>query len=93
MFFGESAVHFRYFLLCCASQRSARTQVTPQVATHQEIGSQLWAWGDSGFEPWTTGQQSGALPLSHHASLRKNYRLVGTIAVGELTIPLMGGTL
>ncbi len=26
-------------------------------------------WGDKGFEPGTAGQQSGALPLSHHASL------------------------
>jgi hypothetical protein len=25
-------------------------------------------WGDTGFEPGTAGQQSGALPLSHHAS-------------------------
>jgi hypothetical protein len=26
-------------------------------------------WDDAGFEPGTEGQQSGALPLSHHASL------------------------
>ncbi len=25
-------------------------------------------WGDTGFEPRTAGQQSGVLPLSHHAS-------------------------
>ncbi len=31
------------FILCCPSQRSARGQVPSQVATHQEIGSQLWA--------------------------------------------------
>jgi hypothetical protein len=29
-------------------------------------------WGDTGFEPGTAGQQSGTLPLSHHASLVKN---------------------
>jgi hypothetical protein len=29
--------------LCRPSQRSARSQVPSQVATHQEIGSQLWA--------------------------------------------------
>jgi hypothetical protein len=40
--FGEPEVHFRNFLLCCPSQRSA-SQVPSQVATHQEIGSQLWA--------------------------------------------------
>jgi hypothetical protein len=39
--FGEPEVHFRNFLLCCPSQRSARCQVPSQVATHQEIGSQL----------------------------------------------------
>ncbi len=30
-------------LLCRTSQRSARSQVPSQVATHQTIGSQLWA--------------------------------------------------
>jgi hypothetical protein len=25
-------------------------------------------WGDTGFKPGTPGQQSGALPLSYHAS-------------------------
>jgi hypothetical protein len=41
--FSEPEVHFRHFLLCCTSQRSARSQVPSQVATHQETGSQLWA--------------------------------------------------
>jgi hypothetical protein len=40
---GEPEVHFHNFLLCCPSQRSARSQVPSQVATHQENGSQLWA--------------------------------------------------
>ncbi len=31
------------FLLCRPSQRSALSQVPSQVATHQKIGSQLWA--------------------------------------------------
>jgi hypothetical protein len=39
--FGEQVVHFRNFLLCCPSQRSALGQVPSQVAIHQEIGSQL----------------------------------------------------
>jgi hypothetical protein len=26
-------------------------------------------WEDEGFEPGTVGQQSGTLPLSHHASI------------------------
>ncbi len=41
--FLRTRVHFRNFLLCCPTQRSARRQVPSQVATHQEIGSQLWA--------------------------------------------------
>ncbi len=41
--FGEPAVHFLNFHLCCPLQRSARSQVPSEVATHQEIGSQLWA--------------------------------------------------
>ncbi len=41
--FGEPVVLFSCnFLLCCPSQRSAHSQVASQVATHQEIGNQLW---------------------------------------------------
>ncbi len=68
--FCEPAVHFRNFLLCCPSQRSACSQVPSQVVTHQEIGSQLWVGKMPDLiEPGTAGQQSGALPLSHHVSL------------------------
>ncbi len=37
------------------------------------------SWGGAGFEPGTVGQQSGMLPLSHHASQHVNilYRLDG----------------
>jgi hypothetical protein len=55
-------------LLCRPSQKSVRSQVPSQVATHQTIGSQLWAGEMPGFEPGIAGQQSVALPLSHHAS-------------------------
>ncbi len=34
---------FYHFHLCCPSQRSACSQLPSQVATHYEIGSQLWA--------------------------------------------------
>jgi hypothetical protein len=34
---------FHNFLLCCLSQKSSYSQVPSQVATHREIGSQLWA--------------------------------------------------
>jgi hypothetical protein len=44
MFLAQQRFIFRNFLLCCPSQMSARSQEVPsQVATHQEIGSQLWA--------------------------------------------------
>jgi hypothetical protein len=48
---GEPAVHYRNFLLCCPSQRSARSQVPSEVATHQEIGSQLWAGKTPDWNP------------------------------------------
>ncbi len=48
--------------------------VTPQpsaipVGNPPEDWQSVAGWGDAGFEPGTAGQQSGALPLSHHASL------------------------
>jgi hypothetical protein len=33
------------------------------------------SWGDTGFKPGTAGHQSGALPLSHHASQNISYML------------------
>jgi hypothetical protein len=30
-------------------------------------------WGDTGFEPGTAGQQSGAQPLNHHVSLLNHH--------------------
>ncbi len=44
MCFGKAVVHFfPNFSLYRPPQRSARSQVPSQVATHQEDGSQLWA--------------------------------------------------
>jgi hypothetical protein len=43
MFLVNQRFIFHNFLLYCPSQRSARSQVPSQVATHQEICSQLWA--------------------------------------------------
>ncbi len=43
MFLVNQQFLYRNFLLCCPSQRSARSHVPSQVATHQEIGKQLWA--------------------------------------------------
>jgi hypothetical protein len=43
MFLVNQRFIFHDYLLCRPSQRSAHSQVPSQVATHQEIGSQLWA--------------------------------------------------
>ncbi len=67
--FGEPAVPVRNFFLCCPSQRSARSQVPSQGGNPQGDWQSAVGWGDAGFEPGTAGQQSGALPLSYHASL------------------------
>jgi hypothetical protein len=60
--FCEPEVHFHNFLLCCPSQRSARSQVPSQVATHQEIGSQLWAGETPNSNP---GLQDNSLAHYH----------------------------
>jgi hypothetical protein len=60
--FGEPVVHFRNFHLCCPSQRSARSQVPSEVATHQEIGSQLWAGETPDLNP---GLQDNSLARYH----------------------------
>jgi hypothetical protein len=73
--FGEPAVHFRNFLLCFPSQSSACSQVPSQGGNPLGDWESAVGWGDAGFEPGTAGQQSGALPLSYHASLIELPRL------------------
>ncbi len=43
MFLANQQFISHDFLICRPSQRSACSQVPSQVATHQKIGSQLWA--------------------------------------------------
>ncbi len=67
--FGEPTVDFSRF-----SPLSPLTEVSPQPsAIPGGNPSGDWqsavGWGGAGFEPGTAGQQSGALPLSHHDSL------------------------
>jgi hypothetical protein len=57
--------HFHNFLLCRPSQKSARSQVQSQVATHQEIGSQLWA----GAPDLNQGLQDNSLVRYHWATM------------------------
>ncbi len=64
--FGETKVHFRNFLHCCPSQRSAHSQVPSQVAPHQEIGSQLWAGEMPDSNP---GLQDNSLARYHWATM------------------------
>ncbi len=68
--FDEPVVHFHYFLLCCLSQRSARSQVPYQVATHQEIGSQLWAGETPDLK---MGLQDNSLAGDHWATMPPTY--------------------
>ncbi len=58
--FGEPAVHFRNFFLCCPSQRSARSQVPSLGGNPPGDWQSAVGWGDAGFEPGTAGQQPGA---------------------------------
>ncbi len=68
VFFGEPAVHFsQFFPLLPLTEVSPRPSAIPDG--NPPVDSQsVVGWGDAGFEPGTAGQQSGALPLSHHAS-------------------------
>jgi hypothetical protein len=66
--FGEPVVHFSVF-----SPLLPLTEFSPRLSAIPG-GNQTWdgqsavGWGEAGFEPGTAGQQSGALPSSHHAS-------------------------
>ncbi len=68
--FGEPALHLSQF-----SPLLPLTEVSPQPSAIPggnplEDWQSAVGWGDAGFEPETAGQQSGTLPLSHHASLK-----------------------
>jgi hypothetical protein len=73
-------VQFIYWSYC---YRVKIKKISSSVPGHTEIslrpsaipggnppgdGQSTVGWGDAGFEPGTAGQQSGTLPLSHHAS-------------------------
>ncbi len=73
MFFGEPAVHFSQFCpLLPLTEVSPRPSANPGGNPLGD-GQSAVGWGDAGIEPGTAGQQSGALPLSHHASLTAYY--------------------
>jgi hypothetical protein len=68
-FFGEPVVHFsQFFPLLPLTEISPWPSAIPGGNPPGD-GQSAVGWGDTGFEPGTAGQQSGALPLSHHASL------------------------
>jgi hypothetical protein len=71
--FGKPAAHFSKF-----SSLSPLTEVSPQPCAipggnPPDNWQSAIGWGDTGSEPGTAGQQSGALPLSHHASPIRQY--------------------
>ncbi len=71
MFFGEPAVHFsQFFPLLPLTEVSPWPSAIPDGNPPGDSQS-AEGLGDAGFEPGTAGHQSGALPLSHHASLTK----------------------
>jgi hypothetical protein len=69
MFLGEPAVHLSqfFFPLLPLTEVSSRPSAIPGGNPPGD-GQSTVGWGDAGFEPGTAGQQSGELPLSHHAS-------------------------
>ncbi len=76
MFLANQRFISHNFLLCHPSQRSARSQMPSQVATHQKIGSQLWAGEMLDLNPGLKNNSQACYhwatippPLSHHASL------------------------
>jgi hypothetical protein len=62
--FGEPGFISHNFLLCHPS----RGQPAIPGGNSPEDWQSTVGWGDAVFEPRTAGQQSDALPLSHHAS-------------------------
>jgi hypothetical protein len=66
MFLVNQQFLFRNFLLCCPSERSARSHVPSQVTTHQETGIQLWAGETPDSNP---GLQDNSLARYHLATM------------------------
>jgi hypothetical protein len=61
MFFGEPAVNFsQYFPLLPLTEVSPQPSAIPGGNPPGD-GQSAVGWGDTGFEPGTAGQQSGAL--------------------------------
>ncbi len=71
--FCEPAVHFIQFSpLLPLTEVSPRPSAIPGGNPPGDEQSAVGC-GVAGFEPGTAGQQSGALPLSHHASRGRRY--------------------
>jgi hypothetical protein len=68
MFFGEPSVHFsQFFPLLPLTEVSPGPSAIPGGNPPGD-GQSAVGWEDAGYETGTGGQQSGTLPLSHHAS-------------------------
>jgi hypothetical protein len=66
MFLANQRFILCNFLLCCPSQRSAQSQVPSQLATHQEIGNQLWTGEKPDLNP---GLQDNSLACYHWVTM------------------------
>jgi hypothetical protein len=73
VFWRTSGPFFTIFFLCYPlTEVSPRPSAIPGGNPPGD-GQSAVGWGDAGFEPGTAGQLSGALPLSHHASLLSHH--------------------
>jgi hypothetical protein len=69
MFYGEPVVHFFVNFSSVAPHRGQPAAKPIPGGNPPGDWQTVVGWGDEGFEPGTVGQQSGTLPLSHHASI------------------------
>ncbi len=64
---NQRSIYHNFFPLLPLTEVSPRPSDIPGGNPPGD-GQSAVGWGDAGFEPGTAAQQSGALPLSHHAS-------------------------
>jgi hypothetical protein len=68
MFLGNQWFIFVIFSSVAPHRGQPAAKYHPKVATHQEIGSQLWAGETPDSNPGLQDNSLVALPLSYHAS-------------------------
>jgi hypothetical protein len=71
---NQRSIFHNFFPLLPLTEVSPQPSAIPDGNPPRDSQSAV-GWGDAGFEPGTAGQQSGALPLSHHASQHYHQKL------------------